>query len=128
MIRSTREWDIRCPRSLTRLFPVRAGYYYKVDREQAQKIVRTLAKCYAVPVPFIASKLPPKGCNGMYDPRICTIYIHGRGHIKTVFHEFYHHLDDMTDGRYSSSDRQGGDTSLAWQFADRLFEVFRKQR
>lgn len=126
MLRKTKEWDVRCPRKLTRMFPraERRGYYYKVNRRQAQKICRALSKIYGVSVPAVSPDPPPSGWNGAY--RSGTVWVHARAHLKSVFHEWYHHLDFATRGRYNSDDRQSGPSSLAWQFADRLFDVFRK--
>lgn len=135
MLRTSRQWDIRCPRALTNMFPERSGYYYKVTRVQARRIVRALCRAYGVPTHYIGvSRVsgPPKGCNGQctfLPHRASLIEVHARGHIKTVFHEFYHALDHYYQHKlYNSSDRQGGPSSLAWQFADHLFEVFRRQR
>lgn len=77
-MKNNTKWDIRCPKELCNMFPIRSGYYYKV--------------------------------------------------IKTIFHEFYHHLDNMTDGLYNSSDENGENTSLSWQFSDLLWEEFRKKK
>ena len=126
MLRATREWDVRCPKALVRMFPVRRGYYYKVDRTQAKRIVRILARAYKVQPPIICASSPDRGYNGTYWTADHRIQVHGRGHMKTVFHEFYHHLDVITRGKYNSSDRRGGPSSLAWQFADRLFDILRQ--
>jgi hypothetical protein len=120
MMRASKQWDIRCPQALVRLFPVRRGYYYKVDRRQARRIVAALSKAYGVSVPVVLD-VTPVGCNGWYQPASGTMAVHARGHMKTVFHEWYHHLDAVTHGKYDSSDRK----QLAWQFADRLFDVLR---
>lgn len=128
MLRATKAWDVRCPKALARMFPVRRGYYYKVDREQARKIVKILSRAYEIPVPEILEETP-RGCNGWYEGQWhpdgkqhwSRIAIHARGHMKTVFHEWYHHLDSVTRGKYNSDDRK----QLAWQFADRLFDVLR---
>jgi len=53
------------------------------------------------------------------------VLLYARNHLKSVWHEFYHHLDYQTKGKYNSSDRRGGESSLAWQFADRMWEEFR---
>lgn len=131
MLRKTKEWDVRCPPALARMFPVRSGYYYKIDRAQARRICRVLAKAYGIEPPTVSAEPPGKGFNGLcwlLPGGKARIDVHGRGHIKTTFHEFYHALDHATHGKYNSDDRHGGDTSLAWQFADRLFEIFRKTR
>lgn len=121
-----KQWDVRCPKALTRMFPraMRRGYYYKVDRRQAQRICALLSKAYGVSTPVVQANGPPTGWNGAYQDG--RVWVHARAHLKSVFHEWYHHLDDATHGRFNSDDRNGGDSSLAWQFADRLFDVFRK--
>jgi hypothetical protein len=63
----------------------------------------------------------------MYDYETRTVLLQHRNHIKSVFHEFYHHLDNMTGGKYDSNDRQGGSTSLAWIFAEKLWQEFREK-
>jgi hypothetical protein len=126
MLRASKQWDIRCPRALVKMFPVRRGYYYKVTREQAQQIVRILSSAYKIHPPSISSKGPTQKCNGecWYLPLgMSRIHIHARGHMKTVFHEWYHHLEHATKGKYNSSDAR----QYAWEFADRLFDVFREQ-
>jgi len=131
MIRATKEWDIRCPRALVEMFPVRRGYYYKVDRDQARKIVEILNKAYGVTAKAVISPdKPENGNNGTCHYRVgySLIDVHARGHMKTVFHEWYHHLEHATRGVYNSSDRKGGPSSLAWQFADRLFDKLRSKK
>jgi hypothetical protein len=131
MRRGSKTWDIRCPRVLTKLFPERTGYYYKINRAQATRVVRILSRAYGVRAPEISDETPPAGCNADYSPLPRgggRIRVHARGHMKSTFHEFYHHLDHATGGMYNSSDRQGGDTSLAWQFADKLFDELRTKK
>lgn len=125
MLRKTRTWDVRCPAALARLYPrsMRRGYYYKVTREEAQEICRLLSKEYGVPTPRVMPTAPTHGCNGQALPG--KIWVHGRAHMKSVFHEWYHTLEWATDGRYDSSDRKGGPSSLAWQFADQMFDALR---
>lgn len=138
MLKASKTWDVRCPMALARMFPVRRGYYYKVDRMQARKIVSILSRAYNVTVPTILEETP-KGCNGWYQVarprntathRVLTTFVYGkiavhaRGHMKTVFHEWYHHLDAATGGKYDSDDRK----QLAWEFADRLFDKLRQTK
>ena len=119
------EWDVRCPDELKRLFTRRRiGYYYKVGHETARKVLRILSDAYKIPVPRIG-KIPKGSMEyAMYDYDTRTVLLYGRNHLKSVFHEFYHHLDNMTDGEYDSSDRTGGSSSLAWIFADKLWAEF----
>ena len=130
MLRASHTWDVRCPPALPRMFPVRRGYYYKVTRAQGKRILALLCRAYGIPAGTVtlASVGPTERCNGQcwYLPgRKARIHTHARAHMKTVFHEFYHALDHYTGGLYNSDDRRGGDTSLAWQFADRLFDIVR---
>lgn len=155
MIASTGEWDIRVPARLLEMFPRerRRGYWFKVDRATAQLVVDALAAEYGV-VPAWVDNDSPVGKygrnNGWYRewcgplvnhqgkmvPR-GSISMWPRGHLKTVFHEFYHHLDRMTDGRYCSDDfpnqkrwaRTGEPTpptSLAWIFAEKLWDKMKE--
>jgi hypothetical protein len=91
----------------------------------ATKIVEMLSKEYEVETPLIGKLDSKRNLNGCYNNRTKTIYMHSRNHIKTIFHEWYHHLDNVTNRKYNSSDRSGGRTSLGWQFADLLWEKFR---
>jgi hypothetical protein len=119
------EWDVRCPDELRRLFPKRAGYYYRVGHETAKKVLEILCGAYKIPAPKLG-KMPKKRLEcAMYDYDTKTVLLYGRNHLKSIFHEFYHHLDNMTDGEYDSSDRAGGSSSLAWIFADKLWMTFR---
>jgi hypothetical protein len=123
MLRVTKEWDVRCPQALADLFPTRKGYYFKVDRRTAQEICDILSEEYGVSRPVVSTAMPEVGCLGQYGCRI--IWVHSRSHLKAVFHEWYHHLDSATFGKYNSDDRSGGRSSLAWQFAEKLFDKFR---
>lgn len=130
MLRANKSWDVRCPAALQRMFPKakRSGYYYKVDRVQARKIVSILSRAYCVSVPVVTEE-HPVGCNGWCESTYhapakayySKIAVHARGHMKTVFHEWYHHLDAATLGKYNSSDAK----QYAWEFADRLFDALR---
>ena len=121
---NSREWDVRCPDKLRKLFPKRTGYYYRVSHETVEKVLRILSEAYKVPAPKLGRI--PKGSveYAMYDLETKTILLYGRNHLKSIFHEFYHHLDNMTDGEYDSSDRTGGSSSLAWIYADKLWAEF----
>ena len=118
------EWDIRCPDELKRLFPKRTGYYYRVGHETAKKVLSILSDAYQISAPKLGKR--PKGSieYAMYDYDTKTVLLYSRNHLKSIFHEFYHHLDNMTDGEYKSSDRTGGSSSLAWIFADKLWTKF----
>jgi hypothetical protein len=119
------KWDVRCPDELNRLFPKRTGYYFRVNHDTAIKVLEILSKTYEIPAPKLGKI--PKGSkeNALYEYDTKTVLLYPRNHLKTVFHEFYHHLDNMTDGEYDSDDREGGETSFAWIFADKLWDKFR---
>lgn len=124
MNRFTNSWDIRVPPWLRewRRANKNRPYYFKVDRSTAQMVVDVLSKEYGIESPRIAAHSPPYPWNGTYEPEYGGyIFIHAKGHIKTVFHEWYHHLDYITDGAYDSADGKGGPMSLGWQFADRMW-------
>ena len=126
-MRKEGHWDIRCPKALKEMFPVRRGYYYKVNREQAHKICALLCKAYdikdypdvSVDIKFLRH-IDACGC---YIIDTQQILMCSRNHMKTIFHEFYHHLDSVTHGKYNSDDRK----RLAHEFADRLWEKFRRR-
>lgn len=121
---SSGKWDIRCPDELKELFPKRTGYYYRVGHQTTKKVLRILSDAYKIPAPRLGKI--PKGSTeyAMYDYETKTVLLYGRNHLKSIFHEFYHHLDNITDGEYDSSDRTGGSSSLAWIFADKLWAQF----
>jgi len=122
MLRATKTWDVRCPKELKQMFRApRRGYWFKVDRATARTVVRILAKAYGVRPPSVTDFGPDAGCNGQYGGG--KIYMYARGHLKTVFHEFYHHLDEATGGRYDSDD----DKQHAWNFADLMFNELRTE-
>jgi hypothetical protein len=121
---TTGEWDVRCPDELKKLFPVRRGYYYRVGHDTAKIVLTVLSAAYNIPPPAL-DKIPNGSKeNAMYDYETNTILLYSRNHLKSVFHEFYHHLDNMTDGIYDSDDREDGSSSLAWIFADKLWTKF----
>lgn len=137
----TGQWDIRVPVRLLERFPreARQGYWFKVDRATAREVCEMLAEVYQVPAPQV-DETNPKGNNGWYRSWINggTISIWSRAHLKTVFHEFYHHLDFATAGGYNSDDFPGrrsrlartGEptppTSLAWIFAEKLWDKMKE--
>jgi hypothetical protein len=126
VIRATRQWDVRCPDALKLLLSPRKGYWFKVSRDKAQQICDILSAAYGIR-PLVVQKGAPTGTIKGLGRRPYGIYsrgkmwMNGRSHIKTVFHEWYHHLDECTHGKYDSNDNRHGDTSFAWQFGDRMF-------
>ncbi len=118
------EWDVRCPDKLKKLFPKRTGYYFMVDHNTAKKVLKILSDAYEIPAPKLGKITKGSKEYAMYDYNIKTVLLYSRNHLKSIFHEFYHHLDNLTDGKYDSRDRGGGSSSLAWIFADKLWEKF----
>ena len=117
-------WDVRCPAELGRLFPRRSGYYFRVDASTAAQVLRILSQAYEIPAPALDRIPTGSRQHALYDYELETIFLRSRNHLRTVFHEFYHHLDNMTDGAYNSDDCQGGSSSLAWQFGEKLWAKF----
>ena len=118
------EWDVRCPDRLKKLFPKRTGYYYRINPEAAKKVLEVLSEAYCIPAPGLGWMPKDRAEYAMYDYEMRTVLLRSRNHLKSIFHEFYHHLDNVTEGKYDSSDRNGGSTSLAWIFADELWAEF----
>ena len=121
---SDRTWDVRCPEKLGKLFPKRTGYYFRVDHVTAQKVLNILSRVYHIPTPALGRLPKEEPEHAQYDYETGTVFLRPRNHLKTIFHEFYHHLDNMTGGIYYSDDRQGGTSSLAWLFAELLWKEF----
>ena len=121
---TTGKWDIRCPNKLIKLFPKRTGYYYKVNHDTAKKVLKILSDAYKISAPNLGKITKGNKEYAMYDYDTKTVLLYSRNHLKSIFHEFYHHLDNMTDGKYNSCDREGSSSSLAWLFADKLWEKF----
>lgn len=126
-------WDIRVSEDLLNLFDRTKPYYFKVNVEQARAVVFVLSNIYGLRGRPLVINEPSLlgGLYGRYVPERKTIIMHNRNHVLTILHEFYHYLDDVTDGEYDSNDNQGGNSSFAWQFADKIWEEIRaklKQR
>ncbi len=124
MIRATRTWDIRCPDQLKNLLSPRKGYWFKVNREKAQLICDILSTAYGIKPCTVMPDAPDGGYYGTYSNN--KIWVHGRAHVKSVFHEWYHHLDKCTKGKYDSNDHSGGPSSYGWQFGDRMFAALKE--
>lgn len=113
-------------------------YWWKITPLQAEKLVEHLCRIYNVHSPAIIRLNAPvcrafgylnhRSIKGLYIVSSEQIAVHARSHIKTVVHEFYHHLDTVTDGKYDSDDRRGGASSLAWKFADRWWARYLELR
>ncbi len=120
----SRKWDVKCPDKLIKLFPKRMGYYYRVDHDMAKKVLKNLSDVYKISAPKLDKITKGSKESAMYDYDTKTVLLYNRNHLKSIFHEFYHHLDNMTSGKYNSDDRAGGSSSLAWIFADKLWAKF----
>lgn len=124
MLRLTKQWSILCPDALKLLLSPRRGYWFKVDRAKAQVICDILSEVYNIRKVKVQPVPPEDGCYGQYSQG--KIWLHGRAHIKSVFHEWYHHLDYCTKGAFDSNDRCGGPSSYGWQFGDRMFAALKE--
>lgn len=128
MLRESNTWDIKCPESLINFFKEKKGsYYFKVNKTEAENIVKLLSISYNIKEPKVLvdiKLLKNESCNGMYYPSNETIYMYSMNHAKTIFHEFYHHLDKVTNGKYNGSDRH----NYSWIFAEKLWEIIRTKR
>lgn len=136
MLRETKTWDIRCPGSLFALkkklgeMNRRSSYRWHVDALIAKQICDILARAYRVK----SCKVKPgrgrlfKGLEVAYSAPIRTgdrptmFVVKKKPHMKAVFHEFYHHLDWVTDHAYDSTNGKGAPDYGA-QFAERLWNV-----
>ena len=103
------------------MFSTKGYYWWKINQEQAVRVVQYLSEAYKIP-PCKVEVKKGFGAYGMYQTRTRTIWMWNRNHIKTIFHEFYHHLDEMTNHKYNSDDNGGGPSGYGWQFADRMWE------
>jgi len=121
-------WDIRCTKELVDMFPKRTNYdYYLIDISMARRVCDTLSRAYSIATPnviFDSSVLS----YGKYNFKRRTILLHEKNRIRTVFHEFYHHLDNMTMGEYDSNDRDGRSTSLARHFSIKMLDEFKRMK
>lgn len=122
-------WDIRCPGSLFKLRDsLKANTNYKVDAAIAKQIIELLARAYHVKRCQVKAGSARKnklfkGLDCVYTAPVRagdrpTLFVR-RAHVRSVFHEFYHHLEYITDGRYNSSDRLGH----AQEYAQRMWNV-----
>lgn len=124
IITNEKFWDVRVPPAVRKMFDRRKPYYWKINKAQAEKVLHHMAEVYHIPPPKVVVKRG-FGANAMYSRKSKTVTMWARNHIKSIFHEFYHHLDNMTGGAYDSNDRRGGKSSLSWQFADHCWARFK---
>lgn len=103
---------------------MRKGYYFKIGKDQALAVVKVIAHDYGVEPPNI--RVERLDCNACYYWQTKTIGMWARNHLKSIFHEFYHHLENVTNGHYNSDDKEGGDSSYGWIFADKLWDLFHR--
>lgn len=119
------KWDIRGVEELRKLFSKpRKGYWFKVDKTKAEEIVEVLSNAYSISIPKVVidiSRLRKRGSNAAYCEGV--IYMYSRNHAKSIVHEWYHHLDLVTGGKYDSDDNYGGSSSYGWIFADILWNM-----
>lgn len=92
--------------------------------DTAKKVLKILSDVYKIPAPNLGKIRKERKEYAMYDYDTKTVLLYSRNHLKSIYHEFYHHLDNMTNGKYNSDDREGSSSSLAWIFADKLWVKF----
>ena len=131
-------WDIRPTEALVEFFrAIRTDeatghskpYYWKLQREDSQRLIELLCSAYEVPVP------PKYSCDqrkrlqethdfGMFDEPTQTVLTWPRPHFKTVAHETYHYIDYYFakvrgEPRYNSSD----DHFYGRLFGDKIWDA-----
>ena len=136
-------WDIRMPKELKEYYNSlktiglqnKNTYFYKLNIEQAAIVVSLLSDIYNIPAPKLVVDIKYlKNCNALsvtkYGLNTSTIYMYPKNHIKTLFHEFYHHLDDRTSKINRTYVSYGGRDDMyhqfSFDFADKLYDLVRK--
>ena len=79
-------WDVRCPKTLGRLFPHRAGYYFRVDHATAQRVLNILSRAYRIPAPALGRLPKVEREHARSEYELDTVLLRPRNHLKTVFH------------------------------------------
>lgn len=132
---STRSWDIRISKAFIHWYQKLKdnrtnNYFYKLNISQSRELVGILARTYGVVPPTVdinVKCLKKNNAVGMYwyletPPHPAKmIYLYPRSHIKTVIHEFYHHLENVTR-KYNSSD----ELKYAHMYADKMYDKLRR--
>ncbi len=119
-------WDVRCSDKIRNMFERSKPYYWKINKDQALELLKEFCNLYKIREPELKVISLSKKCNYVaiyyWDTEMIGMY--SRNHIKSIAHEFYHHLDKCTRGKYNSDDRRGKENSLAWIFADKFWKSY----
>ena len=130
-----RTWDLKVSKEMIDFYNLTKkngnNYFWNFNREKAIQLVKILSETYQVSVPKVVTntkhlndygkKWYGGGVCGMYYYKSQTIIMRTRNHLKTIIHEFYHHLDNMTNGMYNSSD----ELRYAHMFAEKMYSLIR---
>ena len=129
-------WDLRVTKDMVDFYNKTKkegnNYFWNFNLSSAITLFDLLSKAYQVNKPDLLSctkKVNQIGINPLTGKRTRAYYeidtkritMRARNHIKTIIHEFYHHLDNVT-GLYNSSD----ELCLANKYADKMYEILRK--
>ena len=128
MLKEIKNWDIKITQEMVdyykELKKTGGNYFYKLNKEQAKRWVEMLCAAYEISVvpKILVDKKALASCEacGLYVPSNQTIYMNGRSHILTIIHEFYHHLDNITGGKYDSSDAKQYASAYSHKMYDEL--------
>ena len=130
MLVKTREWDIRITTQMIDFYKKikeEGAYFYKLNILNSRKIIELLCDAYEISYPESIRVnvyfLRKNNCNACYFNNTSEIYLYPRTHILTPIHEFYHHLEIMSGGKYDSSD----DKNYASVFSHKLYDELRTQ-
>ena len=131
-----RIWDLKVSKQMIYFYNTTKkngnNYFWNFNLEKAVQLVKILSESYSIRVPKVVSNtkvLKELGKKYWGTTKLCgayfndnqTIYMRTRNHIKTIIHEFYHHLDNMTNGMYNSSDTK----YYAHIFAEKMYTLIR---
>jgi len=131
MIVESKEWDIRITTDMidfyNKIKREEGAYFYKLTLSNSKKIIELLCDAYLISYPeSIVVNVPflrKNNCCGCYFFSRSEIYLYPRTHILTPVHEFYHHLEVMSGGKYDSSDER----NYASLFSHKLYDELRTQ-
>jgi hypothetical protein len=127
------KWDIRATPELMTFYnslKPRGPYFYKLGLEDVKTCVSILANAYGVICPKVVvnnSGVRRMRARAFYNKPSHTINMCTRNHIKTIFHEFYHHLEEVTNGIYRSGTAKASEHKYSHQFADILYDDLRQK-
>jgi len=127
------KWDIRVSQELMTFYnslKPRGPYFYKLKLADAEQCVSILANSYGVSCPKVVvnnSGVKRIRARAFYNKPSKTINMCTMNHIKTIFHEFYHHLEEVTNGIYRSGTAKASEHKYSHEFADIIYDDLRKK-